>query len=247
MSKLIKLREKHLGGGNIMSNLVVLLLKLSGAIFAGFLAGHGAVYIFNKIPAAWLCDYGEEPAGELKDPHIQRIKGFPWKLLFSGVFAVLCIRLTVFDWKFAAAGLVFMWALLLAGIADQKYGILPDQFVILTAISGLGFIPYHSEMLQPLWGALLGGGVMLASALFGKLIFKKESLGMGDVKLFAAVGLCLGFRGTLTVLVLSAVSSALVFSVLLLAQKIKKDDMLPLGPYICGAGIFYAAIIWPLL
>ena len=58
MSKLIKLREKHLGGGNIMSNLVVLLLKLSGAIFAGFLAGHGAVYIFNKIPAAWLCDYG---------------------------------------------------------------------------------------------------------------------------------------------------------------------------------------------
>ena len=70
---------------------------------------------------------------------------------------------------------------------------------------------------------------------------------MGDVKLFAAIGLCLGLKGTLTALVLSAVSSALIFSFLLMAKKVKRDDMLPLGPYICGAAIFYMVIIWPLL
>ena len=98
-----------------------------------------------------------------------------------------------------------------------------------------------------MWGMLLGGGVMLASALIGKLILKKETLGFGDVKLFAAAGLALGFRGTLWVLVLSAVGSAVIFSVLLLMRKIKKEDMVPLGPYICGAGIFYVVIVWPLL
>ena len=30
-------------------------------------------------------------------------------------------------------------------------------------------------------------------------------------------------------------------------KKINKEDMIPLGPYICGAGIFYVAIICPLL
>lgn len=88
---------------------------------------------------------------------------------------------------------------------------------------------------------------MLLSALAGKWITGQEALGMGDVKLFAAAGLCLGFRGTLTVLVLSAVSSAIIFSILLAMKKVKRTDRLPLGPYICGAAIFYIVIIYPLL
>ncbi|MCI9598124.1 MAG: prepilin peptidase [Firmicutes bacterium] len=230
-----------------MSNLIIILVKIFAAILLGILAGHGAVYVFNKIPAKWLCDYGEEPSEELKDPDTQRIKGIPWKWVFSGFFTVGAIRLAIFDWKFALAGLAFSWALLVIAAADKKYSIIPDQFVVLVGISAMGFIPYHQTMLQPLWGLLLGGGIMLASAVIGKLVFKKESLGMGDVKLFAAVGLCLGFQGTLTTLALSAVSSGAVFSILILTKKVKPGDMLPLGPYICGAAIFYAVIIWPLL
>lgn len=230
-----------------MSISVVFFIKIAAAIFVGILSGHAAVYLFNKMPAKWLCDYGEEPGEELKNPSSQRIKGYPWKWVFSGFFAASLIRLVLFDWPFSIASLVFCWALLVAALADKKYGIIPDQMVILAAISALGFIPSHQDMWQPLWGTLLGGGVMLASAILGRILTKKESLGMGDVKLFAAIGLCLGLRGTLTALVLSAISSALIFSVLLLAKKVKRDDMLPLGPYICGAAIFYVVIIWPLL
>ncbi len=230
-----------------MSNVVIILVKIFAAILAGILAGHAAVYIFNKIPAQWLCDYGEEPSEELKDPYVQRIKRIPWKWAFSGFFAASAIRLAIFDWKFALAGLVCSWALLEIAVADKKYSIIPDQFVILVGISAMGFIPYHETMLQPLWGVLLGGGVMLLSAVGGKLVFRKDSLGMGDVKLFAAIGLCLGFQGTLAALVLSTLSSAILFSILLLMKKAKRDDMLPLGPHICGAAIFYMVIIWPLL
>lgn len=242
-----KIGEKKRGKGRRVSNLVIILVKIFAAILLSILAGHGAVYIFNKIPAKWLCDYGEEPSEELKDPYTQRIKGIPWKWAFSGFFAAGAIRLAIFDWKFALAGLVFSWALLVIAAADKKYSIIPDQFVILVGISAMGFIPYHQTVPQPLWGMLLGGGVMLVSAVAGKLILKKESLGMGDVKLFAAIGLCLGFQGTLATLALSAISSAVVFSILLLRKKVKRDEMLPLGPYICGAAIFYTVIIWPLL
>lgn len=230
-----------------MSIYVVFFIKIAVSVLLGILAGHGAVYVFNKIPPGWLCDYGQEPDGDLKDPHCQRIRGIPWKWIFSGFFAVSLIRLVIFDWRIVPASLIFGWALLEVALADKKYGVIPDQFVILTAISAMGFIPWHQNVWQPLWGALLGGGVMLASALAGRIIIKKESLGMGDVKLFSAVGLCLGFQGTLTALVLSAVSSAIIFSILLLAGKARREDMLPLGPYICGAAIFYIVIIRPLL
>lgn len=230
-----------------MSINVIFFIKIIAAIAAGIFSGHGAVYVFNKVPPEWLCDYGQEPSEELKDPYTQRIKGYPWKWVFSGFFAAAFIRLVLWDWRMSIAAAIFCWALLEAAAADKKYSIIPDQFVILAAIPALGFIPSHGTMLQPLWGALLGGGVMLLSACAGKLIMGRDALGMGDVKLFAAIGLCLGFRGTLTVLVLSSVSSAVIFSILLLLRKVRREDRLPLGPYICGAAIFYTVIIRPLL
>ena len=230
-----------------MGNVIITVIEVIAAAAAGFLAGHALVYVFNRIPAKWLCDYDEEPDERLKDTSVQRIKGYPWKLAFSGFFAAGAINLIFYDWQFCTAALVFCWALLIIAIADGKYGIVPDQFVILAAIAAMGFIPFHDSFTQPVYGMLLGTGVMLLSALAGKLIFRKETLGFGDVKLFAAIGLSLGFAGTLAVLVISSLVSAAVFGFRLMRKKIRKDDMMPLGPYICGAGIFYVVIIWPLL
>lgn len=230
-----------------MSNYAVIIIEVAVAVIIGILAGHSAVYVFNRIPASWLCDYGQEPTEELRDPYIQRIKGHPWKLIFSGFFTVGIINTVMYEWRFAAAALVFCWSLLLAAIADKKYGIIPDQFVILTAISAMGFISFHNMFWDPAAGAVLGAGIMLTAAFLGRLIFRKESLGFGDVKLFGAIGLALGVKGTLIVMIMSSLSSALIFSILLIKRKLKMTDSRPLGPYICGSAIFYVAIIWPLL
>lgn len=230
-----------------MSNYLVILIEVAVAVIIGILAGHGVVYVFNRMPASWLCDYGQEPDKELKDPYTQRIKGFPWKLVFSGFFTVGLINTVLFEWRFAAAALVLCWSLLIVAIADRKYGIIPDQFVILTAISAMGFISFHEVFWEPAVGAALGAGIMLITALLGKLIFHRESLGFGDVKLFGAIGLALGAKGTLIVMIMSSLSSALFFTILLIKKKVKMTDSRPLGPYICGSAIFYVVIIWPLL
>lgn len=226
---------------------VIIVVKLIAALITGVLAGHSVVYMFNRMPAEWLTDYGEEPSEELKDRSVQRIKGYPWKLVLSGMFICIAVNLVSFDWQFCAAGVVYSWALSMIFAADKKYGIIPDQFVILTAVSAMGFIPFHDSFVQQIYGVLIGAGIMLLSALLGRLIFRKETLGFGDVKLFAAIGLALGVHGTLFVLAASAMTSAAVFGIGLIRKRIKRDDMVPLGPYICGAGIFYVAIIWPLL
>ena len=194
-------------------DMITILIKIAASLVLGVLAGFGAVHTFNKMPAAWLTDYDAKPPAELTDPHIQRVKGFPWRWIYAAGFSCLLIRLSFFDVQFAAAGLFACWALLIIGLADLKYMIIPDQFVIMLAISAFGFIPYQSGLMQPLLGALVGGGVMLMVGVLGGAAFLS---GIG-----AAIALASG--------------------------RAKKDDAKPLGPYICGMGIFYIFIVWPFL
>ena len=227
--------------------MAIILIKAAASIVAGVLAGFAAVYIFNKMPASWLCDYDRKPSRELTDPYVQRVKGMPWRWIYAAGFVCLLLRLTFFDSQYAAAALFACWALLIIGLADLKYMIIPDQFVIMLALSAFGFIPYHNNMLQPLLGMAIGGGAMLTVLLLGGMAFKKEVMGFGDVKLFASIGLVLGIKGVIIVLAGSSLFSGIAAAAGLAAGKYGKNDSKPLGPYICGWGIFYIFIIWPFL
>lgn len=230
-----------------MPEIIILLIKIAAALIVGFVAGHGAVYLFNKIPGEWLCDYGEKPGPELMDPHIRRIKGWPWKWLLSGFFAAVGIYLVTFDWQFALAATATCWALLMIALADGKYMIIPDQFIALLMICAMGFIPFHTGFLQPLLGFLLGGGTMFVVSLLGRLTTGEEAMGMGDVKMMAACGLTLGPWGAGATLLFAAVVSGIYFSWGLIRKKWTKKDQKPLAPFLSAGAIIYLVIVWPLL
>ena len=92
-----------------MTDILLIGIKCLAAILAGIFAGNGAVYFFNKMPAAWLCDYGEKPSEELLDPYTQRVKSYPWKFIFTMLFVVLGIKMVMDDWQFAIAGICALW------------------------------------------------------------------------------------------------------------------------------------------
>ena len=104
-----------------------ILITCAVAIVLGVILGSGAVYVFNRIPAAWLTDYGEEPSEELKDTSSQRVKSVPWKYVFTGLFIALGIYMGVRDISIALPVVIALWLLLLMSIADIKYMIVPDQ------------------------------------------------------------------------------------------------------------------------
>ena len=224
---------------------LILIAKIAGACLVGIFAGFGAVYIFNRMPAAWLCDYGEEPDPVLADPAVQRVKGFPWRWIYAAGFICLLIRLLLIDMQFAAAGLFACWALLIVGLADLKYMVIPDQFAVMLALSAIGFIPYHSSYTDMIFGALIGGGVMIMVGLLGGAAYKKEVLGFGDVKLFASLGLVLGVQGTLVTLAGASITAGIAAGIGLASGRYKKDDAKPLGPFISGWGIIYIFVLWP--
>ncbi len=209
----------------------MLLRIVLSACFA-LLAGFGAIYVFNRVPAKWLCDYGEEPDKEMWE---SRIRLSPFGVIFIFFFMAGLSLMWDRGPLYQLAGTAALWFLLLVALADIKYRIIPDQFLVALAVTAIGFIPFQSDFLSPLYGALLGGASLLMVGIVGRWIYKKEVMGFGDVKLMAAVGLTVGMKGTAIILILTIFSAGILMGIGLLSGRLKRQDEQALGPYIAAA------------
>jgi leader peptidase (prepilin peptidase)/N-methyltransferase len=97
--------------------------------------------------------------------------------------------------------------------------------------------------LAHLLGILPGSGILFFVALIGLIIYKSdEAMGMGDVKIFAPIGIFLGWKLCFLALLISIVFAG-VFSLLLILTGVKKrKDTIPFGPFIV-AGTF-VTMMW---
>ena len=242
------------------TGLITDIIKYLCAVLLGVLFGNGAVYLFNHMPAEWFCDYGESVAEkekaeskpdffgsavkDISDPYKQRVRSYPWKYVFSMFFVAAGLYLVRLDWAFALASVFVLWILLELTISDIKYRIVPDQLIVLLAVSAVGFVQYHSSWKDMLYGAAAGLAIMGFTALLGKALYRRESVGGGDIKLFGAIGLILGLRGVLLVFALTALISGGVLVFLLAAGKIKTKDTIPMVPFIAASAAIYLIFVW---
>ncbi|MBL7071934.1 MAG: prepilin peptidase [Candidatus Omnitrophica bacterium] len=165
--------------------------------------------------------------------------------------AALLVTLYVF---FGLSAKFFVWSVLTAALIastfiDFEHQIIPDVITLPGIAVGLmasllfpsiqGETVRSSSLLSSFIGMLAGGGSIYAMGVFGKLVFKKEAMGGGDVKLMAMAGAFLGWK-----LVILAFFIAPFFgSVVGVTVKIKqKKDIIPYGPYLSLALI--VAILW---
>lgn len=193
--------------------------------FIGFL-------IINKVPASWLCDYDEIPSEELiSGERVNFVKtGIPVSVI-SVVCLILC-RLQFnkgYDIYFIVFSLIIAVSLMIT-VCDIKYTIIPDQFTAAVGVLGLAIGIYdiarnyhilHSAWWSPLAGAAVGAGVMMLIDFIGMLVYKKDGMGFGDVKLFFAVGLLTGFPGTIYAFFISIVTATVCFCIIIVVSKIR--------------------------
>lgn len=93
------------------------------------------------------------------------------------------------------------------------------------------FVPYISYVNSVL-GILVGGGIILIIRFAGSLIFKKESMGLGDIELVAMIGAFLGWRYITISLFLGFFLGALTGIILILSKIKSREDTVPFGPFI---------------
>ena len=91
-------------------------------------------------------------------------------------------------------------------------------------------------------GGAVGSGVMAMIYIAVFLIFRREGLGFGDVKMAALIGLMVGFPLVIEALLLSWISGGVVAAILL-AFKIKgRQDMIPSATFMAIAAM--VTLLW---
>ncbi len=143
----------------------------------------------------------------------------------------------------------WMSGLIAASFIDLEHQIIPDSIslggLVVGMIVSFLYPPLHgtASRWMSLWhssiGALVGGGSIFLIGLIGNFVFKKESMGGGDVKLLAMVGALLGWRAAL----LAFFIAPFFGSVVGITLKIRKGaEIIPYGPFLSLGSII--ALFW---
>ncbi|MDB5351597.1 MAG: prepilin signal peptidase PulO-like peptidase [Planctomycetota bacterium] len=170
---------------------------------------------------------------------------------------------------FSRAGYHFLLIsfLIVATFIDYDYRIIPDAITVTGMIVGLGLgtlMPWARP--SPLeattaWegfrigitGLLVGGGIIWAIRIFGRILFRKEAMGFGDVTLMAMIGSFLGwqilppavFLAVLLGLIEPLVKSVRMLWILIVHGKFRPvDSEIPFGPYLSMASLLLT-LGWP--
>jgi leader peptidase (prepilin peptidase)/N-methyltransferase len=148
----------------------------------------------------------------------------------------------------------FIFSILGAGLIvstfiDFEHQLIPDVITIPGIFLGLAasfLFPsileqtkQFSAVLNSLAGVLAGGSSIYVMGVLGKLAFKKEAMGGGDVKLMAMVGAFVGWKLVLLIFFLAPFFGTVAGIILKIKEK---KDVIPYGPYLSIAT--FIAILW---
>ena len=135
-------------------------------------------------------------------------------------------------------------ALIIIAFIDLQEQMIPDVISLPGIVVGLilSFIVPYISFINSALGALVGGGIILIIAWVGSIIFKKEAMGGGDVKLTAMIGAFLGWRYTIISLFLGFFIGALIGIILIMTKIKKREDAIPFGPFIVLGSII--TLLW---
>lgn len=149
----------------------------------------------------------------------------------------------MFGWQLEIIVAMFIISILVVVVqTDLREMIIPNKVIAFGVACGILLRIFIHDL--PLWNygisLILGGGIIYLISTISSIILKKEAMGGGDVKLFAFVGLMLGFKLLLLSIFLASLAGFLIGVILLLSGRTKAGAYIPFGPYIAlGSLISY--------
>lgn len=201
------------------------------------------VFITNRMPAKCFCDYDETPGQMHNPPRVGKTRQIVCAVLLAAVFPILVHR---FGIGLKSVGLCLMCVVLtMTALSDLRFCIIPDEFIIagcvfatLSAFPGILSGRSILESVSPILGAAVGGGTILAINLLGRVLYKKDALGMGDLKLMIVSGIACGVSGTAIAMVIGILAAGVWFAAGIALKRISSEDYLPLGPFLVFGTVF---------
>ena len=134
---------------------------------------------------------------------------------------------------------LFLTLLLGIAMTDAREYIIPDEFSLGGLVMGLGLslIDGTAGLRKAVIGAVVGFGLFWVVAVLGKVAFRKEAMGGGDIKMMAMIGAFTGWVGVVVTTFLGAVIGLAVFAPIALSGRKK---LVPFGVFLAVA----AGVTW---
>jgi leader peptidase (prepilin peptidase)/N-methyltransferase len=163
-----------------------------------------------------------------------------------------------------AAKLIFATLFIAIFFIDLEHMIIPDELAFTgigvgVALDVAGLLLWHKPLLsiqvpwtawvlavpRSLAGIIVGTIFFLFVEGFSQLIFRKEGMGGGDLKLGAAIGALLGPGPALLSFGLAVVAGAVVGVALIVTRLRGREEYIPFGPFMVVAA--FAVMLFPAL
>jgi leader peptidase (prepilin peptidase)/N-methyltransferase len=167
---------------------------------------------------------------------------FKLDILYTIIFLIIFNCLVYFNGNTLQT---YLYTIVCAALAitfsiDFRFQLIPDEVHIVLVIVGVINLICNVSLktiLNSILGAVIGGGIFFLISLLALLIFKKEGMGFGDIKLMAALGFVFGAKNILVITLVSFVIGAIVGSIILIVKNKNSDGYIPFGPFIAIAAI----------
>lgn len=153
----------------------------------------------------------------------------------------------------------FLMSILIAVFfIDLDHRIIPDELVVTGLVAGAILIVYNAlfpmqiyrggQWWEPIIGMIAGSGTLMVIGLIGMIIYKTdEAMGGGDIKIFAPIGIFLGWKMTFVALLISVVLAGIISFILIILKVKDRKSTIPFGPFIVMGTLITYLYGWDIL
>ncbi|NCA71187.1 MAG: prepilin peptidase [Sphingobacteriia bacterium] len=147
------------------------------------------------------------------------------------------------SWQGGAA-LLLTWALIALAVIDHDTQLLPDSITLPVLWIGLilSLFTLFTDAHSAIIGAVVGYLSLWSVYHLFRLATGKEGMGYGDFKLLALLGAWLGWQALPQIILLSALTGAILGVVLILSGRHARGTPMPFGPFLASAG--WISLLW---
>lgn len=123
--------------------------------------------------------------------------------------------------------------LLISSIKDIKERIISIHYIVITGLLAIGmiFVNPNVNIIESGFGLLIGVGLILLS------VVTNNAIGQGDALVIAVLGVLLGYKMTIAILLIALILSAFVSGYIIFIKKKSRKTAIPFVPFLLCAAL----------
>ena len=144
--------------------------------------------------------------------------------------------------------MIFFSIVIIITFIDIDVQLIPNNLLLISILPIMAYIliSQSNSYLSHIIGAILLALLFLIIGYIGKLIYKVDSMGMGDVKYAGVIGLLLGWEKGILAFVIAFFSAAAIIVIMSMYKKLSRKQRIPFGPFLsigCFVAFFWGKAI----